>query len=671
VLILLFSPVLAHGADLAVGVGQPYVTLSDAMDDAVTGDRLLVDPGTYSEDEIVVQNKTVSIEPAQGPGTVTVVLASGDNLFELKNGADLTLRDLDLDGASQGRLANVRSASLAVVGCQAINVAPPALLANGGAVDVFNGTLTVEGSTLSGAGVSAESGGLIHARRGTVDLNASVLQQGVATQGGAISGSFDSDITVRASSFLYNTADTGSVLHASGGNTVIQSSILDQNTATTGTVVCDATDLCEISTGLISDNSAETGGVVVSDSAVTTLSGTSICGASLGSRLVDLSGADATLSHTVFYGADLSGALVFVGPGASALILNNHFVGSASTSGAAALRVEGIATFTNNLVAFNTGVGATLEAATGTLDDSYNLFYANLDAHADVSLDPTSLVDVDPLLTGVPMVGSCDLAALVPTAYSPAIDAGDPTRFDDDGTVADIGAFGNLMGNPVTDGDDDDGDGVPSPGDCNDLDPAIYPGADEIGCNGIDDDCDPLTSDLVDEDGDGTSVCLGDCDDTDPDRTDLTMVFRDADMDGFGVGQAVELCGIPFDGSDADGDCDDQDASVYPGAEEVLYDGIDQDCDGFDLDDVDGDGATGPEDCDDTDPERYPNAKDVPGDGIDQDCNDWDAGSQLIGGAGFSCGGCSATGSSTGLSWWLLGLGLALRARRRHSTPAP
>jgi predicted outer membrane repeat protein len=70
-------------------------------------------------------------------------------------------------------------------------------------------------------------------------------------------------------------------------------------------------------------------------------------------------------------------------------------------------------------------------------------------------------------------------------------------------------------------------------------------------------------------------------------------------------------------------DCDDGDASVYPGAPETAYDAIDQDCDGADLDDVDGDGygSVYGGDCDDTDPTIFPGAAETWYDGIDADCS--------------------------------------------------
>lgn len=96
--------------------------------------------------------------------------------------------------------------------------------------------------------------------------------------------------------------------------------------------------------------------------------------------------------------------------------------------------------------------------------------------------------------------------------------------------------------------------------------------------------------------------------DQDCDGTDL----EDVDADGQ---TATEVGGT---------DCADTDPLVYLGASEIPYDGVDQDCDGADLVDVDGDGfastAAEGEDCVDDDGTVHPDAVDVPYDGIDQDC---------------------------------------------------
>ncbi|MFZ5481916.1 MAG: MopE-related protein [Myxococcota bacterium] len=133
---------------------------------------------------------------------------------------------------------------------------------------------------------------------------------------------------------------------------------------------------------------------------------------------------------------------------------------------------------------------------------------------------------------------------------------------------------------------DEDRDGWDSDVDCDDNDYRVYPNAPEA-CDALDNDCDGF----VDED-------------------------YDADADGH---LDAALC------EDVAGDdCDDADGATYPGAQEVPYDGVDQDCDGADLLDADGDGYTYTLDCDDENADVSPADAEVPKNGLDDDCVDGD-----------------------------------------------
>ncbi|MEL6343218.1 MAG: putative metal-binding motif-containing protein [Myxococcota bacterium] len=161
--------------------------------------------------------------------------------------------------------------------------------------------------------------------------------------------------------------------------------------------------------------------------------------------------------------------------------------------------------------------------------------------------------------------------------------------------------------------------------DCDDDEPAAFPNNDEI-CDGIDNDCDGLIDEdfnkvwYIDNDDDGYGgdqsfvsceqfdnyvQVPGDCDDLDDqvspaapeicDRKDndcdgardealLIDYYVDDDADGFGDREQVRpRCpGTTEPGlSDLSGDCDDTDPLAYPGAIEVCFDGVDNDCDTF------------------------------------------------------------------------------------------
>ncbi|MBI5479763.1 MAG: hypothetical protein HY906_12945 [Deltaproteobacteria bacterium] len=137
----------------------------------------------------------------------------------------------------------------------------------------------------------------------------------------------------------------------------------------------------------------------------------------------------------------------------------------------------------------------------------------------------------------------------------------------------------------------------------------------------------------VDNDGDGYTIHQGDCDDTNPNvhpgAREICTDGIDNDCNGFIDGQEPDKDGDGF--GPCQGDCDDTNPNVHPGAKEIPGNGIDDNCDGLTDDDLDGDGYLGcgnpgapppPEcDCDDNDPDVHPGALEICGDGKDNDCN--------------------------------------------------
>jgi hypothetical protein len=205
-------------------------------------------------------------------------------------------------------------------------------------------------------------------------------------------------------------------------------------------------------------------------------------------------------------------------------------------------------------------------------------------------------------------------------------------------------------------------------GDCNDNDPSYHPGATEADCTDpADYNCD-LSVGYADVDGDGHAACE-DCDDNNaaanPAATEAcngiddncdgqtdeagatgeTPWYLDADGDSYGRTTLSTLaCAQPLGYVANSGDCDDLDASSYPGGTEVC-DEADNNCDGA-VDegvtttffgDSDGDGYGSPgaplsacflpagasvnqDDCDDGQAAAHPGGVEVC-DGLDNDCD--------------------------------------------------
>ena len=203
--------------------------------------------------------------------------------------------------------------------------------------------------------------------------------------------------------------------------------------------------------------------------------------------------------------------------------------------------------------------------------------------------------------------------------------------------------------------------------DCDDADADRYPEAADIANDGIDQDCDGvdytegLCNDTCPYPADGA------CDDGGPNASYTVCAFGtdctdcgsrdDSDQDGFYDDQGTTPLNPDLDGVM---DCDDGDSQINPDAVEIADDGIDQDCNGQDVQslcddscgfidgicddggtnsaydicalgtdctdcgpriDADGDLFDNASDCDDNEPTINPGVSIDDCDGVDNDCD--------------------------------------------------
>ena len=215
-------------------------------------------------------------------------------------------------------------------------------------------------------------------------------------------------------------------------------------------------------------------------------------------------------------------------------------------------------------------------------------------------------IDVDDDNDGDP--DSTDCADLDASFCATCAELCDGLDNDCDGSLVD--EFDDTDGDldPDCTDPDDDNDGDPDTSDCNDTDASICATCSE-SCDAIDSDCDgDLVDGFTNTDGDSEPDCIDadDDNDGDPDTTDCNdtddtfcatcaescdAIDNDCDgdlVDGFDNfdGDSEPDCidlDDDNDGSNDTLDCDDFDASIYPGAPEICDDTIDSDCDGADL----------------------------------------------------------------------------------------
>ena len=274
--------------------------------------------------------------------------------------------------------------------------------------------------------------------------------------------------------------------------------------------------------------------------------------------------------------------------------VSNNLAGATSFGGGVHIRQPGSVLFTNNRVTTNTGgYGGGVYAESFPGRDIDDLWANNLIASNQARIGGGACFVYDTQTTFINntvVENAASEAAGGICASEDALDLRNNilgytrsgaalTVYDAESAAGMVNAYNDWYANA-----DGDVDGeTPAVGGSNlFVDPMFL----RYSANGIEDDSFLLRADSPMIDAGDPAV-----DDLDGSRSDI----------GATGGNKRSVADKDLDGIASDADCDDADASVYPGADDAWYDGVDSNCDGADDDDQDGDGVRLADDCDDAD----------------------------------------------------------------------
>jgi uncharacterized repeat protein (TIGR01451 family) len=210
----------------------PYLTIAKGVTSAVTGDTVIIAPGTYTGtgNKNIDINKDITIQGA-GENQTIIDLEGSGYAFEFASPSTATVKNLTIKNGNVDQGAAIRNYG-ATVNVQGCTFKDNTASSYGGAI-YNSGTLTVTGSTFTGNTAAWYAGAITNEWSGTMTLiDCSFISNGnSAIEGGAIVN-FGTE-TITNCIFTGNTGSNGGVLHDESYSTFVNCVFAD-NTASYG-----------------------------------------------------------------------------------------------------------------------------------------------------------------------------------------------------------------------------------------------------------------------------------------------------------------------------------------------------------------------------------------------------------------------------------------------------
>jgi hypothetical protein len=583
----------AVAATLEVGPDSPFRNITDAINEAYPGDTILVQPGAYPG-PVLLGNKELEVVSAGGSSVTTLLPAEFDYylppVIEVYGGEPVTLRGFTVDGDHEalGMLVSNGDVFAEDLVFRGGPWTPAHLLTENASLTLLDSAFEAEIEAMSQHAILRTSvadfervsfrkghapygGGAVDLDRTDATFRDCVFADNLAQDGGGAvfsNASYDNVVAFEDCVFERNVAYAwgGALLQFEGTLTMTRCTLRD-NQAGEGNAAVDHSwgTLLRFEDGLVQGNftpndiagigtygqfetvvtgtrfegnvAGRHGGAlgVLGDSMLAEIAGNTFCGNVAGQRgggvwLDSYDILTASVHHNVFQAneAGATGAAVSVYASVAELS-QNTLVDSltADQGGAVWMGSRSRVSLIDNAFVNSVGAAARKESDALLGEVRYNLLYGN-DAGLTGMANSIEVTE-DPAFVAY-VAGDCG-SDLHPGPGSALVDAGDPDLEDDDGTPADIGAYGGPGASTLV---DVDGDGAIED-DCDVWDPLAGVRTDEIVGDGLDQDCDGQDLCYVDADGDGTgssetapgplgcagtgyAAASGDCDDSDDTR---------------------------------------------------------------------------------------------------------------------------------------------------------
>jgi len=217
--ICLLFPVLGLSATIHVPADQP--TIQDGIDAAVTGDTVLVAPGTYVEN-IDFKGKAITVTSKMGP-EVTIIdgnYAGSVVTFDSDEGPDTVLEGFTL--------TNGTGTSIGVN------------YYNGGGVRCLEASPKITGNIITGNSVNNKGGGISCSDHSYPSITGNIITKNSANNGGGIFSFWYSSPTITGNIIAKNSAINGGGIYGSDGSnlTIVNNTITENTAGDNGGGVC-------------------------------------------------------------------------------------------------------------------------------------------------------------------------------------------------------------------------------------------------------------------------------------------------------------------------------------------------------------------------------------------------------------------------------------------------